>query len=85
MKNFFSPKESQKRIEAKINKYYDSIESEKIRSILDQMPKNKETLDIIESELSEFIKNMEGDSEVEKWSRFMTGVKRLDSIVSKKS
>lgn len=91
MKNFFSPKEVKKR-EAKKNKiisdtierYYNAIENEKIREILDKLPKTKETLQIIEEELAHFIQDVDGESETEKWRTLVDGVQHMDKIIEKK-
>ena len=85
MKNkFYNKARKQENINKKLKKYYDAIESEDIKTILDKMPKNQETLDIIEGELSEFIKKIEGDSDTEKWGDFMSRVRRLEKIIKSK-
>ena len=74
MKNFFSKEQKSVRIEQKIMKYYNAMDNPKIRETLDKMPKNQETLDIIEKELSGVVKDVDGVSEKDKWTRFVNSI-----------
>lgn len=78
---FFNKISNQKRVEDTIQKYYDSIHSERIRELLDQMPKNKETLSIIEDELNKLSENVEGTTSKEKWSNIMKGVEVVEEFI----
>ena len=83
MKNFFSPKERNKRIEKKIKRYYNAIDNQKIRGIIDKMDKNQQTLDIIEGELNKFIKDVPGNSNKEKWKSLLGSMKLAEKIIDK--
>ncbi len=64
--NKFSNKRiKQKRIEEKIGRYYRAIDSEKIRAILDRMPKDRDTLSTIEESLSTLLRDKDGESKKE--------------------
>jgi len=59
MKNkYFSPDSVQKRIEEKIEKYTRAFKDEAVKNTLAKMPKNQETLSIIEAELETVVANM---------------------------
>ena len=79
---FFNKIRNQKQVEDTIQKYYDSIDNESIRSVLDQMPKNKETLKIIEEELAKFTENAEGSNPKERWQHVMRGVEVIEGYVN---
>lgn len=79
---FYNKVRNQKRIEDTIQKYYDSINNDSIRSILDQMPKNKETLKIIEEELAKFTENADGSNPKERWQHVMRGVETIEGYMN---
>lgn len=64
---FFTQDAKQKRIEAKIDKYKDSFKDYKIKNTINALPKNQDTLDVIEKCLTEYSKDVSGDTEKEKW------------------
>jgi len=75
MKNkYFSPDSVQKRIEEKIEKYTRAFKDEAVKNTLAKMPKNQETLSIIEAELETVVANMPGDSSREQWHNFTQGI-----------
>lgn len=80
---YFNQIDRQKRIEDKIDRYYNAMKSDKIREVLDKMPKNQKTLDVIENQLSEYIKDIEGDNPQEKWGNLVTGIKAVENVVKK--
>ena len=71
MKNkYFTPEAVQARIEEKIEKYYNAFKDEDVRRTLEQMPKNAETLAIIEAELETVVEGLSGESSHERWFNF---------------
>lgn len=90
MKNYFDPKLVQERkerkqaiIEEKISTYRRAIQDKRIQDTIDQMPKNQQTLDIIEEELQEIVKDIPANSERERWQKLMQGVNLVNATNSR--
>ena len=75
---FFNSTAKQERIEAKIDRYRNAFQSEKIQSTIDQMPKSQATLDVIEKELDGIVKNSTHESETDKWRGANYGLEAME-------
>jgi len=72
---FFNKSAVQKRLEDRLLRYYNAIDNQSVKDLLDQMPKNRETLDIIEDQLDLIVSGMDKkDTETNKWKKLMYSV-----------
>lgn len=78
---FFNPIHKQNRIEVKIKKYRDAISDIKIKNRITDMGYNQKTLDVIESALKPYIKDVEGSGEHEKWNKLVSGIKNANNLL----
>ena len=83
MLNWFSNKHKQKRLEKKINKYRNAFQSDKIKELIDVMPKNEATLEVIETKLNKVIDGIEGRTTNEKWAKLKGGMMYLTDLLKK--
>ena len=72
---FFTKSAVQKRVEDRLLRYYNAIDNQSVKDLLDKMPKNRETLDIIEDQLDLIVSGMDKkDTEINKWKKLMYSV-----------
>ena len=82
-RSFFSPDKIQERVEAKLNRYINAIQDDKLKVLLSNAPQNQETLDMLEREFAKVILDVEGEDDKEKWSKVSQGTKAAQEILSK--
>ena len=84
-KNYFHPDKVQKRLENKIDTYCKSFKDPSIRNTIGKMPKNQETLDVIEQELQTYLDQspVTGDSNKEKWGKLLDGIQTISKVAKK--
>lgn len=76
-KNYFTKDKVEKRVKEKIEKYRDAFNDPKVRASIDALPKNAETLAIIEKELETVVARLPQKTSRERWIAWSAGIELL--------